>query len=279
MPPAIDENFGTILEWADALRRLRVRANADTPADAAKAREFGAEGIGLCRTEHMFMGEDRLPVVREMILARDEDERRGVLERLLPMQQAGPATARSRSSSCARRLGSDVSKEPVGYITPVPGAPMADVLTVVGCASPGGPHHRLTFSLDSIGGVGKYSNGSTDYVTPQGEAWWSEPGDNGTNVAVTKPGCGGDRGGAPALPLPGRRQRHRPQGHLPRLSCARRHLLRALIAGGLAGGARRGFPRYFLFPDFWRRMPEARPEATDRHWHPERAPALRGRSG
>jgi len=88
VPPAIDENFGTILEWADALRRLRVRANADTPADAVKAREFGAEGIGLCRTEHMFMGEDRLPVVREMILARDEDERRGVLERLLPMQEA-----------------------------------------------------------------------------------------------------------------------------------------------------------------------------------------------
>ena len=88
VPPAIDENFGTILEWADALRRLGVRANADTPADAAKAREFGAEGIGLCRTEHMFMGDDRLPVVREMILARDEDERRGVLERLLPMQEA-----------------------------------------------------------------------------------------------------------------------------------------------------------------------------------------------
>ena len=88
VPPAIDENFGTILEWADALRRLRVRSRTpDTPADAAKAREFGAEGIGLCRTEHMFMGEDGLPVVREMILARDEDERRGVLERVLPMQQ------------------------------------------------------------------------------------------------------------------------------------------------------------------------------------------------
>jgi pyruvate,orthophosphate dikinase len=87
VPPALDENFGTILEWADELRRLRVRANADTPEDAAKAREFGAEGIGLCRTEHMFMGEERLPVVREMILARDEDERRAVLERLLPMQQ------------------------------------------------------------------------------------------------------------------------------------------------------------------------------------------------
>ena len=88
VPPAIDENFGTILEWADDLRRLRVRANADTPEDAAKAREFGAEGIGLCRTEHMFMGDERLPVVREMILARDEEERRSSLDRLLPMQQS-----------------------------------------------------------------------------------------------------------------------------------------------------------------------------------------------
>jgi pyruvate,orthophosphate dikinase len=88
VPPAIDENFGTILGWADDFRRLRVRANADTPEDAAKAREFGAEGIGLCRTEHMFMADERLPIVREMILARDEDERRSALERLLPMQRA-----------------------------------------------------------------------------------------------------------------------------------------------------------------------------------------------
>jgi pyruvate, orthophosphate dikinase len=88
VPPAIDENIGTILGWADDFRRLRVRANADTPLDAAKAREFGAEGIGLCRTEHMFMAEERLPIVREMILARDEDERRAALELLLPMQQA-----------------------------------------------------------------------------------------------------------------------------------------------------------------------------------------------
>jgi pyruvate, orthophosphate dikinase len=87
VPPAIDENFGTILGWADDLRRLGVRANADTPEDAAKAREFGAEGIGLCRTEHMFMADERLPIVREMILARDEEERRSALERLLPMQQ------------------------------------------------------------------------------------------------------------------------------------------------------------------------------------------------
>ncbi len=86
--PTLDVNFETVLEWADGIRRLRVRANADTPEDAAKAREFGAEGIGLCRTEHMFMGEERLPVVREMILARDEEERRAALDRLLPMQQA-----------------------------------------------------------------------------------------------------------------------------------------------------------------------------------------------
>ena len=88
VPPAIDENFGTILDWADALRRLRVRANADTPEDAAKAREFGAEGIGLCRTEHMFMAADRLPVVQEMIMAATEPQRRAALERLLPVQQA-----------------------------------------------------------------------------------------------------------------------------------------------------------------------------------------------
>jgi pyruvate, orthophosphate dikinase len=87
VPPAIDENFETVLGWADGLRRLKVRANADTPEDAAKAREFGAEGIGLCRTEHMFMAEDRLPVVREMILAHSEDERRTALDRLLPLQQ------------------------------------------------------------------------------------------------------------------------------------------------------------------------------------------------
>jgi pyruvate,orthophosphate dikinase len=88
IPPAINEDFETVLGWADDLRRLKVRANADTPEDAAKAREFGAEGIGLCRTEHMFMAEDRLPVVREMIMAADEDERRTALDKLLPHQQS-----------------------------------------------------------------------------------------------------------------------------------------------------------------------------------------------
>jgi pyruvate, orthophosphate dikinase len=88
IPPDINEDFETVLGWADDVRRLKVRANADTPEDAAKAREFGAQGIGLCRTEHMFMAEDRLPIVREMIMASDEDERRAALDRLLPHQQS-----------------------------------------------------------------------------------------------------------------------------------------------------------------------------------------------
>jgi pyruvate,orthophosphate dikinase len=87
VPPEINEDFQTVLAWADELRRLRVRANADTPEDAAKAREFGAQGIGLCRTEHMFFGE-RLPVVQRMIMADDEEGRRAALDELLPFQQA-----------------------------------------------------------------------------------------------------------------------------------------------------------------------------------------------
>jgi pyruvate,orthophosphate dikinase len=86
--PQINEDFATILGWADDLRRLKVRANADTPEDSAKAREFGAQGIGLCRTEHMFMAEERLPLVREMIMASEEDERRQALDKLLPLQQS-----------------------------------------------------------------------------------------------------------------------------------------------------------------------------------------------
>jgi pyruvate, orthophosphate dikinase len=87
VPPQINEDFQVILGWADGLRRLKVRANADTPEDAAKARELGAQGIGLCRTEHMFMAEDRLPVMREMIMAYSEDGRRAALDRILPVQQ------------------------------------------------------------------------------------------------------------------------------------------------------------------------------------------------
>ena len=85
--PTVSDQFETVLEWADELRTLGVRANADTPEDAAKAREFGAEGIGLCRTEHMFMAADRAPKMRAMIMAETEDERRAALEALLPHQQ------------------------------------------------------------------------------------------------------------------------------------------------------------------------------------------------
>ncbi|MDQ7794099.1 MAG: pyruvate, phosphate dikinase [bacterium] len=85
--PDLSPAFRTLLEWADAVRELGVRANADTPADAARAREFGAQGIGLCRTEHMFMAQDRLPVVQAMILAETAEERGKALDRLLPMQR------------------------------------------------------------------------------------------------------------------------------------------------------------------------------------------------
>jgi pyruvate,orthophosphate dikinase len=86
--PSLDERFEQVLTWADELRRLGVRVNADTPPDAARARRLGAEGIGLCRTEHMFMAEDRQPKMRAMIMATDREGRRAALGELLPLQQA-----------------------------------------------------------------------------------------------------------------------------------------------------------------------------------------------
>jgi pyruvate,orthophosphate dikinase len=85
--PKVSDEFETVLRWADELRVLGVRTNADTREDAAKAREFGAEGIGLCRTEHMFMAAERQPKMRAMIMAETEEERRAALEELLPLQQ------------------------------------------------------------------------------------------------------------------------------------------------------------------------------------------------
>jgi pyruvate,orthophosphate dikinase len=84
----LDEYFQTVLEWSDRLRRLEVRANADQPADAETARGFGAAGIGLCRTEHMFLGDDRQTKMRAMIMAEDEVERRASLAELEPLQRA-----------------------------------------------------------------------------------------------------------------------------------------------------------------------------------------------
>ena len=86
--PEMTGDFATLMGWADEIRTLKVRTNADTPADAAVAMKFGAEGIGLCRTEHMFFEADRLPAMREMIVARTEEQRRKALEKLLPMQRS-----------------------------------------------------------------------------------------------------------------------------------------------------------------------------------------------
>ncbi|MBL4893204.1 MAG: pyruvate, phosphate dikinase, partial [Rhizobiaceae bacterium] len=86
--PELSGYFGTIMEWADGGRRMKVRTNADTPADARAARSFGAEGIGLCRTEHMFFDGERIVAVREMILSEDEAGRRAALDKLLPMQRS-----------------------------------------------------------------------------------------------------------------------------------------------------------------------------------------------
>lgn len=85
--PTLSDEFETLLKWADEVKMLEVRANADTPEDAARARQFGATGIGLCRTEHMFMAQERLPVVQEMILAETLEEREAALAKLLPVQR------------------------------------------------------------------------------------------------------------------------------------------------------------------------------------------------
>jgi len=85
--PVLSDDFQTLMAWADDVRRLKVRANAEIPDDARTARDFGAEGIGLCRTEHMFFESDRIPAVREMILAETETDRRRALAKILPMQR------------------------------------------------------------------------------------------------------------------------------------------------------------------------------------------------
>jgi len=86
--PEMTGNFATLMSWADEIRTLKIRTNADTPKDAEQARKFGAEGIGLCRTEHMFFEADRIPAMREMIVARTEEQRRKALDKLLPMQRS-----------------------------------------------------------------------------------------------------------------------------------------------------------------------------------------------
>ena len=81
-PPSMTGDFATLMGWADEIRTLNVRTNADTPKDAAAAVNFGAEGIGLCRTEHMFFEEDRIPAIREMIVAENLEQRKKALDKL-----------------------------------------------------------------------------------------------------------------------------------------------------------------------------------------------------
>ncbi|WP_375656570.1 pyruvate, phosphate dikinase [Bartonella sp. CM120XJJH] len=88
LQPQLCGDFAKLMEWADGMRRLKVRANADTPSDARMGRSFGAEGIGLCRTEHMFFSDERIVAMREMILSHDERGRRKALDKLLPMQRS-----------------------------------------------------------------------------------------------------------------------------------------------------------------------------------------------
>jgi len=87
--PEISGYFGTFMAWADEIRSLKVRTNADTPRDTAQAVKYGAEGIGLCRTEHMFFDTDRIAAIREMIVAKNETSRRAALEKLLPISVLG----------------------------------------------------------------------------------------------------------------------------------------------------------------------------------------------
>src|SRR4029078_12818914 len=85
--PTLDEDYQTLMRWVDATRVLKIRTSAHSPVDARTARNYGAEGIGLCRTEHMFFAEDKILAVRQMILADNEAERRRALDKILPMQR------------------------------------------------------------------------------------------------------------------------------------------------------------------------------------------------
>ena len=120
--PTIPDEYFTLMKWADKVRTLKVRTNADTPKDAAKAREFGAEGIGLCRTEHMFFGDQRIVAMRKMILADDVDGRKAALAELEPFQKQDfigifeamdglPVTIRPARPAVARVLATGLTKE------------------------------------------------------------------------------------------------------------------------------------------------------------------------
>ena len=130
----VDEYFDRVLEWADELRRLEVRANADDPEGAKKARELGAEGIGLCRTEHMFMAEDRQPKMRAMIMADDEEERR---ERARRAAAAPAGGLRGPVRGDGRPAGDDPAARPAAArVPPEPPGPRAPRSSARGSSAP-----------------------------------------------------------------------------------------------------------------------------------------------
>ena len=125
--------FAILIEWADGVRRMGVRANAETPQDARVARKFGAEGIGLCRTEHMFFEGDRIVAVREMILADDEAGRRAALAKLLPIQRADFVELFEIMSGLPVTIR--LLDPPLHEFLPQREAEIADVATVIGVAA------------------------------------------------------------------------------------------------------------------------------------------------
>ena len=130
LQPELSGEFGTLMEWADGARRMAVRANAETPHDARVARQFGAQGIGLCRTEHMFFEADRIVAVREMILADDESGRRNALAKLLPIQRADFAELFEIMSGLPVTIR--LLDPPLHEFLPHTDAEMAEVATAMG---------------------------------------------------------------------------------------------------------------------------------------------------
>ena len=130
LQPELSGDFATVMEWADKVRRMRVRTNAETPLDARTARKYGAEGIGLCRTEHMFFDADRIVAVREMILADDEAGRRAALAKLLPMQRRDFAELFEIMSGLPVTIR--LLDPPLHEFLPHTEAEMADVAAAVG---------------------------------------------------------------------------------------------------------------------------------------------------
>ncbi|WP_131116139.1 pyruvate, phosphate dikinase [Lichenihabitans psoromatis] len=133
LEPELSGDFATIMEWADGVRRMKVRANAETPLDARTARKYGAEGIGLCRTEHMFFDADRIVSVREMILADDEAGRRVALAKLLPIQRQDFADLFEIMSGLPVTIR--LLDPPLHEFLPHTDADMAEVATAMGTSA------------------------------------------------------------------------------------------------------------------------------------------------